>query len=384
MSGMRGDDRQPDAMFSYVSAEQRVPQDHPLRAIRALVDDVLCDMSREFDGLYAPVGWPSIPPERLLRAQLLQIFCSIRSERLLMEQLDYNLLFRWFVDMDMDEPIWDPTVFTKNRDRLLNQDIARSFFRRVVERAESLMSDEHFTVDGTLIEAWASQKSFQRKDGGTDADPQNFRGEQRKNDTHASTTDPDARLYRKSNGAESRLAYLGHLLIENRHGLIADAMATIADGFGEREAATLMVHEQWQRAPWRRRTLGADKAYDTFDFADLIRDLNTTPHVTQNLARPGGSAIDGRTTRHEGYAMSQHARPRIEPAFGWLKNDRLDTQGQAARAAQGRLALGLRERRVQPDSLAQAAAEARMMMATCLCLAVSLSSMTTRRRSANL
>jgi transposase len=319
MSGMRGDDRQPDAMFSYVSAEQRVPQDHPLRAIRALVDDVLCDMSREFDRLYARVGRPSIPPERLLRAQLLQIFYSIRSERLLMEQLDYNLLFRWFVGMDMDEPIWDPTVFTKNRDRLLNQDIARSFFRRVVEPAESLMSDEHFTVDGTLIEAWASQKSFQRKDGGTDGDPQNFRGEQRKNDTHASTADPDARLYRKSNGAESRLAYLGHLLIENRHGLIADAMATIADGFGEREAATLMVHQQWQRAPWRRRTLGADKAYDTFDFADLMRDLNTTPHVTQNLARPGGSAIDGRTTRHEGCAMSQHARPRIEPAFGWLK-----------------------------------------------------------------
>ena len=319
MSDMRGDDRQPYAMFSYVSAEQRVPQDHPLRAIRALVDDVLRDMSREFDRLYARVGRPSIPPERLLRAQLLQIFYSIRSERLLMEQLDYNLLFRWFVGMDMDEPIWDPTVFTKNRDRLLNQDIVRSFFRRVVERAESLMSDEHFTVDGTLIEAWASQKSFQRKDGGTDGDPQNFRGEQRKNDTHASTTDPDARLYRKSNGAESRLAYLGHLLIENRHGLIADAMATIADGFGEREAATLMVNEQWQRAPWRRRTLGADKAYDTFDFADLMRDLNTTPHVTQNLARPGGSAIDGRTTRHEGYAMSQHARPRIEPAFGWLK-----------------------------------------------------------------
>jgi transposase len=319
MPGMRGDDRQPDAMFSYVSAEQRVPQDHPLRAIRALVDDVLGDMSREFDRLYARVGRPSIPPERLLRAQLLQIFYSIRSERLLMEQLDYNLLFRWFVGMDMDGPIWDPTVFTKNRDRLLNQDIARSFFRRVVEPAESLMSDEHFTVDGTLIEAWASQKSFQRKDGGTDGDPQNFRGEQRKNDTHASTTDPDARLYRKSNGAESRLAYLGHLLIENRHGLIADAMATIADGFGEREAATLMVHEQWQRAPWRRRTLGADKAYDTFDFADLMRDLNTTPHVTQNLARPGASAIDGRTTRHEGYAMSQHARPRIEPAFGWLK-----------------------------------------------------------------
>jgi transposase len=316
---MRGDDRQPDTMFSYVSAEQRVPKDHPLRAIRTVVDDVLRDMSREFDRLYARVGRPSIPPERLLRAQLLQVFYSIRSERLLMEQLDYNLLFRWFVGMDMDEPIWDATVFTKNRDRLLNQDIARSFFRRVVERAEGLMSDEHFTVDGTLIEAWASHKSFQRKDGGTDGDGRDFRGQQRTNDTHASKTDPDARLYRRSNNAESRLAYLGHLLIENRHGLIADAMATIADGFAEREAATLMVHDQWQRTPWRRRTLGADKGYDTFDFVDLMRELGTTPHVTQNLTRPGGSAIDGRTTRHEGYAKSQHARPRIEPAFGWLK-----------------------------------------------------------------
>jgi transposase len=319
MSGMRGDDRQPDAMFSYVSAEQRVPQDHPLRAIRALVDDVLRDMSREFDGLYARVGRPSIPPERLLRAQLLQIFYSIRSERLLMEQLDYNLLFRWFVGMDMDEPIWAPTVFTKNRDRLLNQEIARSFFRRVVERAATLMSDEHFTVDGTLIEAWASQKSFQRKDGDPDGDGSDFRGQQRKNDTHASKTDPDARLYRKSNGAESRLAYLGHLLIENRHGLIADAMATTADGTAEREAGLLMLHAQWQRAPGRRRTVGADKAYDVHEFIDLTRELGTTPHIAQNLARPGGSAIDGRTTRHVGYAMSQHARPRIEPAFGWLK-----------------------------------------------------------------
>jgi transposase len=185
MGGMRGDDRHPDSMFSYVSPEQRVPTDHPLRAIRALVDDVLREMSREFDGLYATVGRPSIPPERLLRAQLLQIFYSIRSERLLMEQLDYNLLFRWFVGMEMDEPIWNPTVFTKNRDRLLNQDIARSFFRRVVDRATDLMSDEHFTVDGTLIEAWASQKSFQRKDGGTDGDGRNFRGQARKNDTHA-------------------------------------------------------------------------------------------------------------------------------------------------------------------------------------------------------
>jgi transposase len=306
-------------MFSYVSAEQRVPADHPLRAIRALVDDVLRDMSREFDGLYATVGRPSIPPERLLRAQLLQVFYSIRSERLLMEQLDYNLLFRWFVGMDMDEPIWAPTVFSKNRDRLLTQEVARSFFRRVVDRADGLMSDEHFTVDGTLIEAWASQKSFQRKDGGSDGDGRNFRGDERKNDTHASTTDPDARLYRKSNGAESRLAYLGHLLIENRHGLIADAMATVADGYGEREAATLMISTQWQRAPGRHRTVGADKAYDAADFVDLMRELRTTPHVTQNVARNGGSAIDGRTTRHAGYAMSQHARPRIEPAFGWLK-----------------------------------------------------------------
>ena len=304
-------------MFSYVSAEQRVPHDHPLRAIRKLVDEVLRDMSREFDGLYARVGRPSIPPERLLRAQLLQIFYSIRSERLLMEQLDYNLLFRWFVGMDMDEPIWAPTVFSKNRDRLLNQDIARSFFRRVVERAKDLMSDEHFTVDGTLIDAWASQKSFQRKDGGTEGDGGDFRGQQRKNDTHASTTDPDARLYRRSNQAESRLAYLGHLLIENRHGLIVDAMASRADGFAEREAATLMMLKQWETAPGRRRTLGADKGYDAVDFVELMRKLHVTPHVSQNLTRC--SAIDGRTTRHDGYVMSQQARPRIEPAFGWLK-----------------------------------------------------------------
>src|SRR5512134_610698 len=280
MAGMRGDDRRPDAMFSYVSAEQRVPADHPLRAIRTLVDDVLREMSREFARLYSDIGRPSIPPERLLRAQLLQIFYSIRSERLLMEQLDYNLLFRWFVGLEMDEPIWDVTVFTKNRDRLLNQAIARSFFRRVVERAQDLMSDEHFTVDGTLIEAWASHKSFQRKDGGTDGDGRNFRGEERKNDTHASKTDPEARLYRKSNNAESRLAYLGHLLIENRHGLIADAMATQADGHAERT-----------RAPWRRRTVGADKAYDVRAFVGLSRELGATPHVTQNLTRRGGSAL---------------------------------------------------------------------------------------------
>jgi transposase len=246
---MRGDDRQSDSMFSYVSAEQRVTKDHPLRAIRALVDDVLRDMSREFDGLYARVGRPSIPPERRLRAQLLQVFYSIRSEALLMEQLDYPLLFRWFVGMDVDEPVWNPPVFSKNRDRLLNQEIARSFFRRVVERAQGLMSDEHLTVDGTLIEAWASQKSFQRKGDDTDGDGSDFRGQRRKNDTHASKTDPDARLYRKSSAAESRLTYLGHLLIENRHGLIADAMATTADGRAEREAGLLMLHAQWATGP---------------------------------------------------------------------------------------------------------------------------------------
>ena len=319
MGGMRGDDRQPDSMFSYVSPEQRVPSDHPLRAIRALVDEVLRDMSRAFDSLYATIGRPSVPPERLLRAQLLQIFYSIRSERLLMEQLDYNILFRWFVGMDMDEPVWTPTVFTKNRDRLLNQEIARMFFRHVVERAQGLMSDEHFTVDGTLIEAWASQKSFQRKDGDTDGDGRNFHGQSRKNDTHASTTDPDARLYRKSNSAEARLSYLGHLLIENRHGLIVDAMATHSDGFAERDAAMLMLQEQGQAPPWRRRTVGGDKNYDTHDFVEVTRMLHVTPHVTQNVDRRGGSAIDARTTRHEGYGMSQACRPRIEPAFGWLK-----------------------------------------------------------------
>jgi transposase len=321
MTRMRGDDRGPEALFSYVSAEQRVPADHPLRAIRALVDDILRDMSREFEGLYAQVGRPSIPPERLLRAQLLQIFYSIRSERLLMEQLDYNLLFRWFVGMDLDEPVWVPTVFSKNRDRLLNQEVARSFFRRVIERAAGWMSDEHFTVDGTLIEAWASQKSFQRKDGGDggDGSGRDFHGQARKNTTHASKTDPEARLYRKSDGAESRLAYLGHLLIENRHGLIVDAMATTADGYGERQAATSMVAAQWEQTPGRRRTLGADKAYDVRDFVGTMRELHTTPHVAQNTARSGGSAIDGRTTRHVGYAKSQHARPRIERAFAWLK-----------------------------------------------------------------
>jgi transposase len=277
-------------------------------------------MSREFDGFYAKVGRPSVPPERLLRAQLLQVFYSIRSERLLMEQIDYNLLFRWFVGLEMDEPIWTLTVFTKNRDRLLNQEVARSFFRRVVERAQGLLSDEHFTVDGTLIEAWASQKSFQRKDGDTEGDGRDFRGQARRNDTHASKTDPDAKLYRRTNQGEARLSYLGHLLIENRHGLIVDAMATQADGLAERDAAMLMLDAHRRRGCGRRCSVGADKGYDTHDFVAVARGLGVTPHVSQNVARRGGSAIDARTTRHPGYAQSQHARPRIEPAFGWLKN----------------------------------------------------------------
>jgi transposase len=316
---MRGNDTKPAAMFSYVSAEERVPQDHPLRQVRAFVDEILREMSREFDALYARHGRPSIPPERLLRAQLLQLFYSIRSERLLMEQLDYNILFRWFVGLEMDEPIWVPTVFSKNRDRLLQHAVAHSFFQRVVARATDLMSDEHFTVDGTLLEAWASQKSFQRKDGDTDGDGGNFRGQTRKNETHASTTDPDARLYRKSNNTEARLAYLGHLLMENRHGLIVDAQATVADGFAEREAASHMLSTHWRHAPDRRRTVGADKAYDTADFVEQARQVGMTPHVAQNDTRRGGSAIDARTTRHVGYALSQQARPRIERAFGWLK-----------------------------------------------------------------
>jgi transposase len=318
MPGMRGDDQQPEPIFSYVSAEERIPQDHPLRPIRALVDEILRDLSRDFSQLYASTGRPSIPPERLLRALLLQIFYSIRSERLLMEQLQYNILFRWFVGLTMDDAVWAPTVFTKNRDRLLTHTIATQFFQRVVERAQPYMSDEHFTVDGTLIEAWASQKSFRKKGDPPDGDGRNFHGQTRRNDTHASTTDPDAKLYRKTSNGEARLAYLGHLLIENRHGLIVDAMATEADGTAERDAAMLMLHARWRRHP-RRRTVGADKAYDTFGLVERLRELEVTPHVAQNLNRRGGSAIDARTTRHEGYAKSLHARPRIEPAFGWLK-----------------------------------------------------------------
>lgn len=262
---MRGSDEKQDGMFSYVSADKRVPLDHPLRKIRPLVDQVLKEMSPQFGKLYSEVGRPSIAPERLLRALLLQVFYSIRSERLLVEQLDYNLLFRWFVGMSMDEQTWVPTVFTKNRNRLLKHSIANSFFARVCKLPEPYLSDEHFTVDGTLIEAWASQKSFQRKDGDSGRDGENFHGDKRTNDTIESKTDPDAKLYRKSGGSEARLSYLGHTLVENRSGLIVGTYLTQADGHAERDAALMMLYEKRKRSS-KPITVGADKAYDTKDF----------------------------------------------------------------------------------------------------------------------
>ena len=320
---MRGDDQQQSGMFSYVSLEERIPRDHPLRPIRQTVDEIFRAMHQDFDGLYAKTGRPSIPPERLLRALLLQIFYSIRSERMLMEQMEYNLLFRWFVGMEMDEPVWNHAVFSKNRERLLNQDVAQTFFGRVLAQAKPHLSDEHFTVDGTLIEAWASQKSFQKKDGGGEGDGSQFRGERRRNETHASKTDPDAKLYRKGGGQEAKLGYLGHVLMENRNGLIVDAMVTQADGMAERDAALLMVHRKWRRnrrwGPRKSISVGADKAYDTRDFVDTLRAYDVRPHVTQNLKRPGGSAIDRRTARHASYEVSQRKRPLIEKAFGWMK-----------------------------------------------------------------
>ena len=319
---MRGDDQQQSGMFSYVSLEERVPQDHPLRAIRKSVDEILRTMAKDFDGMYARTGRPSVPPERLLRAVLLQIFYSVRSERMLMEQMNYNLLFRWFVGLELDEPVWNHAVFSKNRERLLNQEVAQEFFSRVLAQAKPHLSDEHFSVDGTLIEAWASQKSFQKKDGGDDQ-PGQFRGERRSNETHESKTDPEARLYRKGHGQEARLGYLGHVLMENRHGIIVDAMLTQADGTAERDAALLMLYRQWRNRRQRARggplSVGADKAYDTRDFVQTVREMHIRPHVAQNSNRAGGSAIDGRTTRHTTYRVSQSKRPLIEKAFGWMK-----------------------------------------------------------------
>lgn len=317
---MRGnDDQLQPGMFSYISLEERVPADHPLRAIRKLADHVLTEMSVEFDELYSTEGRPSIAPERLFRALLLQVFYSIRSERLLMEQLNYNLLFRWFVGLEIDEAVWNHAVFSKNRDRLLNQELAQSFFVRVKAQAKGLMSDEHFTVDGTLIEAWAGHKSFQKKGtkGGGPEAGRNFHGEKRTNETHESKTDPEARLYKKSYGQEAKLSYLGHTLVENRHGLIAAAMTTQADGTAERDAGLLMVAELTE-SNRRRITLGADKAYDTKDFVATVRELGATPHVTPNNTNRR-SAIDQRTMRHPGYKISLSKRWLVEKPFGWLK-----------------------------------------------------------------
>jgi transposase len=318
---MRGnDDQLQSGMFSYVSLEDRIPAAHPLRGVRRLADEVLAEMSKDFDGLYATVGRPSIPPERLFRALLLQVFYSVRSERLLMEQLDYNLLFRWFVGLEIDEPVWNHAVFSKNRDRLLTQVVAQQFFSNVRAKAAGLMSDEHFTLDGTLIEAWASHKSFQRKDGEEtpgSGDGANFHGETRSNQTHESKTDPDARLYKKSAGQEAKLSYLGHVLVENRHGLIAAAMATHADGMAERDAGLLML-EELQQGRSTRITVGADKGYDAKDFVSTVRELGITPHVSQNTSNRR-SAIDGRTTRHPGYNVSLSKRWLVEKPFGWLK-----------------------------------------------------------------
>ena len=320
---MRGDDRHQAGMWSYIAPEQRVPQDHPLRPIRAMVDTILAELSPEFAKLYSPVGRPSIAPEKLLRALLLQVLYSTRSERLLMEQLDYNLLFRWFVGLTMDDPIWDPTVFTKNRERLLAGDIAQAFFARVLAQARQhgFLSDEHFTVDGTLIEAWASLKSFKRVDGPAKPpdDPGNptinFHGERRRNATHASTSDPDARLFRKAKGHEARLVYQGHVLMDNRHGLAVEGCITRASGYGERAAALEMLGHQ---ATAGRITVGADKGYDSRDFVEALRLLEVTPHVAQHTTHRA-SAIDRRTTRHAGYLVSQRTRKRVEEIFGWLK-----------------------------------------------------------------
>jgi transposase len=313
---MRGDERLQGGMFSYVTLEQRVPQDHPLREIRRLTDVVLASLSAEFDEMYSASGRPSIAPEYVLRALLLQAFYSVRSERQLVEQLDYNLLFRWFVGLGMDDAVWNHAVFSKNRDRLLTNEVAQQFFAKVNKQAKRFMSDEHFTVDGTLIQAWASQKSFRKKDG-SDGDGTNFHGQQRTNETHESTTDPDARLYKKSYGKESHLAYLGHALVENRNGLIAVAMATQADGYAEREAALLLL-EARQKGSSRRITVGADKAYDTKDFVTATRALNVTAHVTKN-EKGRRSNMDRRTTRHPGYAISLSRRWLVEKSFGWLK-----------------------------------------------------------------
>ena len=323
---MRGGDERSGELFSYVDLEARVRADHPLQAIRAIVNDALTALEREFAALYAPVGRPSIPPEKLLRAMLLQAFYSIRSERQLMERLEYDLLFRWFVGIGVDDAAWDHSTFSKNRDRLLDGDIAAKFLAAVLAqpRVRRLLSTDHFSVDGTLIEAWASLKSFKPRDepdneppagGGRNAES-DFHGQKRRNETHASTTDPDTRLYRKGPGKEAKLSFMGHGLMENRSGLLVDACVTRADGHAERVAALHMIEPHAERP--RAVTLGADKAYDAEDFINELRSMRVTPHVAQNVSGRR-STIDGRTTRHGGYLISQRIRKRIEEAFGWMK-----------------------------------------------------------------
>jgi transposase len=325
---MRGTQKQQGAFFSYVSLEDRVPATHPLRAIRQEADRVLKSLSGRFAAMYSETGRPSIPPEQLLRALLLQALYSIRSERMLMEQLEYNLLFRWFVGLEIDDRVWVPTVFTKNRDRLLEAEVAHAFLTGVVTlaRKERLLSDEHFTVDGTLIEAWASVKSFVAKEGGPSDPPDdpgnptvNFHGEERTNETHQSTTDPEARLYRKGPGKEAKLSYMGHALMENRHGFVLAGTLTTATGKAEEEAAMALV----RKLPARRRkrsTVGADKGYDRRRCVEALRRLGVRPHVA---AKVRGSALDGRTTRHVGYQISQRKRKLIEQIFGWVKTTAL-------------------------------------------------------------
>jgi transposase len=323
---MRGGDERSGSLFSYVDLEARVGKAHPLRTIRMVVNEALAALSGEFAALYARMGRPSIPPEKLLRAMLLQAFYSIRSERQLMERLEFDLLFRWFVGLGVDDAVWDHSTFSKNRDRLLEGDVAAKLLNAVLAqpRVKRLLSSDHFSVDGTLVEAWASMKSFRPKDGSGQPPPPgggrnretDFHGQKRANETHASTTDPEARLYRKGPGKEAKLCFMGHALMENRNGLVVDACLTEANGHAERIAALHMIEPRADRP--RPITLGADKGYDAEDFVNELRSMNATPHVAQNTSGRS-SAIDGRTSRHPGYAVSQRVRKRIEEAFGWIK-----------------------------------------------------------------
>ena len=326
---MRGRDDRSEGLFSYVRLEERIPADHPLRSIRDLADEALGSLNERFEALYSPMGRPSIPPEMLLRATLLQAFFSVRSERMLMEQVDYNLLFRWFVGLPMDAEVWHPTVFTHNRDRLLEAEVAHEFLAALLAlpQVKKLLSSEHFSVDGTLIDAWASMKSFRPNDGsGEPPSPgrngeRNFHKEKRSNETHVSTTDPDARLYRKADGRESRLCFMGHVLMENRNGLAVDAVLTRATGTAEREAALALLDRRKRQG---RITLGADKAYDVTAFVEDLRERKVTPHIAINgavskLGTVRKTTVDRRTTRHAGYRVSQVCRKRIEEVFGWIK-----------------------------------------------------------------